>query len=119
MSPDMTVEQCELFSLPKSYHCIQVEAIGVWPSVPKNKVLASFLMAVPTQPRTVGRGDAAEEKLRRKPNVGFTRNCTLCSSAPTPPPCPPPKKRSGVRCVGVWVCVWYVSVFVCLEMAYY
>lgn len=98
----MTVGQCELFSLPKSYHCIQVEEMGVWPSVPKNKVLASFLMAVPTQPRTAGRGDAAEKKLRRKPNVGFTLNCTLCSSLlrahhPVHPP------KSDREC-GVWVC---------------
>lgn len=100
----MTVEQCELFSLPKSYHCIQVEEIGVWPSVAKNKVLASFLMAVPTQPRTVVGGDAAEKKLRRKPNVGFTLNCTLCSSLLRPHTLSSPKKRSGV----VWGCVCVV-----------
>ena len=100
----MTVEQCELLSLPKSYHCIQVEEIGVWPSVPKSKGLASFLMAVPTQPRTAGGGDAAEKKLRRKPNVGFTLNCTLCSSLLRPHhPVHPAKSDRGV-CVGVCVC---------------
>lgn len=57
----MTVEQCELLSLPKSYHCIQVKEIGVWLLVPKNKILASFLMAIPTQQRMWGR-----EVLRRK-----------------------------------------------------
>lgn len=60
MSPDMTVEQCELLSLPKSYHCIQVEEIGVWPLVPKNKIFASFLMAIPTQQRIGGRGCCRE-----------------------------------------------------------
>lgn len=61
MSPDMTGEQCELFSLPKSYHCIQVEEIGIWPLVPKNKILASFLMAIPTQQRIGGNRRAAEK----------------------------------------------------------
>lgn len=77
----MTIEQCELFSLPKSYHCIQVEEIGVWPLVPKNKILASFLMAIPT-PQRIGSGRAAEKGLRMKPNVGFILNYTLLLSAP-------------------------------------
>lgn len=51
----MPLEQEERFPLPKSYHYIQVEEVGVWPVVPKNKVLASFLMAIPTQQRTGGR----------------------------------------------------------------
>lgn len=90
MSPDMTVEQRELFSLPKSYHCIQVEEIGVWPLVPKNKILASFLMAIPSQ--QIGGEGAAEKGLRKKPNVGFILNRILCSSAPPLPPCPPSQK---------------------------
>lgn len=61
MSPDLIVEQCELFSLPKSYHCIQVEEIGIWPLVPKYKISASFLMAIPTQQRTGGSKRAAEK----------------------------------------------------------
>lgn len=61
VSPDMTVEQYELFSLSKSYHCIQVEEIGVWPLVPKNKILASFLMAIPSQ-QIIGGGGCCKER---------------------------------------------------------
>lgn len=61
VSPDLTVEQCELFSLPKSYHCIQVEETGTWPLVSKYKISASFLMAVPTQQRPGGSRRAAEK----------------------------------------------------------
>lgn len=77
----MTVEQCELFSLPKSYHYIRGEEIGVWPLVPKNKILASILMAIPTQQRIVGCVRMAVEKgLRKKPVAGFVLDHILCSS---------------------------------------
>lgn len=64
------MEQCELFSLPKSYHCIQVEEIRVWPLVPKNKILAFFLMAIPTLQR-MGRG-CCRERTEEEAQCGFS-----------------------------------------------
>lgn len=120
----MTVEQYKLFSLPKSYHCIQVEEIGHWPLVPKNKILASFLMAIPSQQRIGGGGGGAAKKgLRKKPNVGFILNHILCSSLlQHHHPIHPHKSDQGCVCMCVCVRVCDVCV-VCeyvhmLEMAY-
>lgn len=109
----MTVEQCELLSLPKSYHCIQGEEIGVWPLVPKNKIFVSFLMAIPTQQR-IGGGGAAEKGLRKKSIVGFILNHILCSSLPQHHhPTHPQKSDQGCVCACVNV---FIQVCACVCM---
>lgn len=75
----------------------------MWPSVPKNKIFASFLMAIPTQ-QSWGEGGAAEKGLRKKPIVGFILNHILCFCPNTTTLSTPKKVIRGVcACVRVFI----------------